>query len=460
MADPRWDFAALVNVTADGMVQNAAHPVGRKHKARPTTFGGILPVTAAGFPGNVGSLGRGSGAVQSNGYLGGEVEITNVLSAASDDYTMIAVVESDYWYYAGHVDATVFSVSGCPVFVAYIPTDPSYTLIDVHSSGQYRQSGMSPYTRGIPFLVAVKCVAGQEIVVSSQPIGRPPDWLGVSVTAESLSIASANRAIRLGDFPGTVYLGGLSTRAFTDAEIMEISCNLGVLFEPEYDYLIASSGGFADGAKRGLSSVHAASGATGEMSVLHHPRFAIASQADVVGDGQMVREVLTAILSGNYLRIVNASRRIARAVTYIMSKTNIVLSKRDTQLLRFAILCASELGIDPAPIQARLSTISSESVTGFSGKRVAVSRCHVSSESQVSAIAADLRDSTAAITGESAVSAPARRVAISRVFIGAQSIVDLVPLIDAPRRIGRASVRDVGRSARALTGRKEAKCLT
>ena len=460
LADPRWDFAALLNVTADGMIRNAAQPVGKKHRARPTTFSGIVPITAAGFPGNVGSLGRGAGAVQSNGYLGGEGEVNNVLSAASDEYTMIAVVENDYWYYAGQVDATVFSVSGCSVFVAYVPTASNYTLIDVHASGQYRQSGMSPYTRGIPYLVAVRCVAGQEIVVSSQPLGRPMDWMGVSVTAESLNIPSSTRAMRLGDFPGTVYLGGLSTRALTDAELMEISCNLGTLFEPEYDFFAFSSGGFVEGAKRGLSSVHSATAATRAMSVAHHPRFAISSDAEVYGHGQLVRAAAFAILSGNHVSLVDASRRIARAVTSILSKTNIVLTKRDTQLLRFALLSASELGIDPLPIQSRLAAVSSASNTVFFGKRIAVARCGIVSESDFSVTGADLRPSSAAIVGESVLVAPARRIASARFFIDTQSVVGAASQLTAKHQAGRASVLDASPSVRVMTEGKEARCLT
>lgn len=471
-ANPALDFAFLFNIEETGFSRNAARPYGKRHEIMPRPasngcngygYGFCRGDYGLGFA--KGSLGRAAGATVNGVSINPsrfQNEASIKLTMNTDEYTILAVVEHAPWMYADGGKPELFSLQGTP---AAIYSHPRFgwtnTYLSFGSTSSPAYSDLTPQNEtAVPYLVVARFTAGQAVRYSAERLGADPVWRTSNNTAEAVQVTQQFVNTYMGGFPGAIFLGGLSTRLLTDAEVSAISANLGFLFEPEDYFVPSGSGGFDPSHLVGQSSFHIGQAATGAIGVVNLPDFSGSCETQISFVGKRVITGSFAMQDYSSAYAPSIPKRRADSRVAIDTRTSVDTRGIVRRLLDLVVETRSIARLSPRPRQLRRLDIVTGSEVAFSGRRIAAAPFSASCSSSVA-------DDTTAVVGsgmgsesESVLSLSSARMSAARVAIAGETQVDFRAVIEAAAPVSEACVATGTTQIRALTARQEVICLT
>lgn len=473
-ANPALDFAFLFNIEETGFSRNAASPYGQRHEIAPRPAANGCNGYGYGYTRGEygvwyasGSLGRSAGALLEGTSVKRCRFVTEAsikMSMDTDEYTILAVVEHANWMYNLGVTPEIFWLGGTPATVFAHPRagwSQTYLSFSSDSVSNASFSTLTPYGEiVVPYLVVARFVAGQPITYSAERLGADPVWRTAPNNAAAIQANQIFTQVALGAFPGSIFLGGMSTRLLTDAEISAASLNLGFLFEPEDYYTPSDSGGFDPSHLVGQNSFHVATAGTGAVGVVNLPEFAgtCETQTYLVGKKVVSGSFAMQELSSAYME--SPPKRNAEGVCSIVTGTSVSPQGIARRLLGLDVECKSYVTLAPKPLQKRVLGVECGSGTEFIGKRIAASPFSAECSSTVA------EDSTAVVgrgmesESETALSLSASRMAASRIATTSETQVDFRSMNEAKAHEIEAAVATGTTQIGAVTARQEVICLT
>lgn len=471
-ANPALDFAFLFNIDGNGFARNSASPYGKRHEIMPRPaangcngygYGRASGDAVGGFA--KGSLGRGAGATYINPvtYLHKfQNEASIKASIDTNEYTIIAVVEHANWMWVSATYPPLFSLYGTPASIyAHCRYGWSNTYLSFGTTASPAYSDLTPLAQtAVPYLVVARFTAGQLVSYSAERLGADPDWKTSNNTASAIQITQTFVNTYMGEFPGAIYIAGLSTRILTNSEISAISANLGFLFEPEDYFTPSGTGGFDPSHLVGKNSFHIGQAATGAINVSPIPVFYTSGESQTSFVGKKVVAGAFANTGESVAAGITIPKR--RAYTAINSETHthVIYQGIARRLLSMSAECRSRVSFVPKPRQTRRLDVTLGTDIAFAGRRVAASPLSASCSSSVS------EDSTAVVGGgmeseaEAVLSLSVARIATARIATTCETQVDFSARNEATAHENEATVLTGTTQIGAITDRQEVVCLT